>query len=80
VDTDAFDPAVAPAVQFPQPMGLELGALLEVLDTFRDLGLRGAGADWTEYSPSLDPANLVTGRLVLHGLAHIVRYLSAGLP
>jgi arginase family enzyme len=77
VDTDAFDPSVAPAVQFPLPMGLELGALLEVLNTFRDLGLRGAGADWTEYSPSLDPVNLLTGRLVLHGLAYIVQYLSA---
>jgi arginase family enzyme len=76
VDTDAFDPSVAPAVQYPEPGGLTLSALGEVLAIFREKGLRGAGADWTEYSPALDPANCLTGRFILHGLAHIVRYLS----
>lgn len=76
VDTDAFDPSVAPAVHFPEPGGLGFCALEEVLDILRVEGIRGAGADWTEYSPSLDSANQLTGRFVLHGLAHIVRYLS----
>jgi len=76
IDTDAFDPSVAPAVHFPEPGGLGFCALGEVLDIFRAKGLRGAGADWTEYSPSLDSANQLTGRFVLRGLAHVVRYLS----
>jgi arginase family enzyme len=76
IDTDAFDPAVAPAVHFPEPCGLSLGALTEVISTLRAMDLRGVGADWTEYVPDLDLPNYVTGRFVLRGLATVLSYLA----
>lgn len=78
IDTDAFDPSVAPAVHYPEPSGLTFAEFSEVLDVLVAAKLRGAGADWTEYSPALDAANHLTGRLILHGLARIARYLSWG--
>jgi arginase family enzyme len=77
IDTDAFDPSVAPAVHFPIPGGLTFSVLEEVLNILRKSGLHAAGADWTEYSPALDSANYITGRFILQGLAHILRYLSS---
>jgi arginase family enzyme len=77
IDTDAFDPAVAPAVHFPEPCGLSLGALAEVISTLRDMNLRGVGADWTEYAPVLDLPNYLTGRFVLRGLAAVLSYLAS---
>lgn len=76
VDTDAFDPSITPAVHYPEPGGLTFFALGEVMNSLRAAGLRGAGADWTEYSPALDTPNRLTGRFILQGLAQIIRYLS----
>ncbi|MBL8946430.1 MAG: arginase family protein, partial [Myxococcales bacterium] len=72
VDTDAFDPAAAPAVSYPEPGGLGFDALDRVLATIRAAGLAVAGADWTEYNPRFDTAHHLTGRLVVRGVAALV--------
>jgi agmatinase len=76
VDTDAFDPSIAPAVHFPEPSGLLFSALAEVLCILKDAGLKGVGADWTEYNPQLDTRNFITGRHVVNGLARTIQFLS----
>ena len=75
VDTDAFDPTVACAVGYPEPAGLPLAALGQVLASIRDAGLDLVGADWTEFNPRFDTANGLTGRVVLTGLGWLMQCL-----
>jgi arginase len=72
VDTDAFDPATAPAVSYPEAGGLGFDALDRVIATIRAAGLAIVGADWTEYNPRFDTAHHLTGRLVVRGVAALV--------
>lgn len=72
VDTDGFDPSVAPGVSFPEPCGLAYQALPAAIAQIRAAGLRIVGADWTEYNPKFDTANHITGRFVLNGLAELI--------
>ena len=76
VDTDAFDPTLAPAVGYPEPEGLTFDALRGVLAHIRKRGLNVIGADWTEYNPRFDTTNELTGRVVLRGLALILESLA----
>ena len=76
IDTDAFDPSIAPAVHFPEPGGLVFSALADVIHALKDAGVKGVGADWTEYCPPLDTRNLITGRHVVHGLARVIQFLA----
>jgi arginase family enzyme len=74
VDTDAFDPVVAAAVNYPEPEGLTLGdfrSILNAISTRSHL----VGADWTEYNPSLDTKNRVTGRFIVTALAATIQDL-----
>ncbi len=76
VDTDAFDPAVAPAVSYPVPEGLPFAALGAALEQLRLAGLNVIGADWTEYNPTFDTANNITGRVILRGLSQLIQSLA----
>lgn len=77
VDTDAFDPTIAPGVSYPEPEGLPLAALGQVLAIVRAAGLRVVGADWTEYNPRFDTPTSLTGRVVLRGLGLLLPALVA---
>lgn len=79
IDTDVFDTSIAPAVNFPEPGGLTLAGLTDVLQVVQAAGLRAIGADWSEYNPVLDRDNFLTGRLVLSGLSQVIGFLSRGL-
>lgn len=76
VDTDAFDPTIAPGVGFPEPTGLSLQDLEEVLAIIHQQNLSLIAADWTEYNPRYDTKNLLTGRFVLRGLGLITKSLT----
>lgn len=80
VDTDAFDPAAAPAVAYPEPGGLGFDALDRVLSTISAAGLAVVGADWTEYNPRFDTAHHLTGRLVVRGVAALVTAMAPARP
>lgn len=72
VDTDGFDPAIAPGVSYPEPGGLPFSALGEILATLRSKDLSLLGADWTEYNPRFDSENEITGRMVVQALARVL--------
>jgi len=76
VDTDAFDPGIAPGVGYPEPDGLPLAALRGALSSIRDAGCSLIGADWTEYNPQYDTAHHLTGRVALRGLAMLLESMS----
>ncbi len=75
IDTDAFDPRIAPAVAHPQPGGLAWEDLTRVLATFERLGCTISGIDWTEYDPNLDTQNYITGVGIVHSLIQLLSYL-----
>lgn len=75
VDTDAFDPSLAQAVNYPEPEGLTYANLVQILEILRSEGSRCVGADWSEYNPLLDTPNLITGRFVLKGIALLTGFL-----
>ncbi len=52
VDMDILDPAYVPAVQNPEPDGLEMSALLDILEAVSDS--RVAGFDVLEIAPNYD--------------------------
>jgi agmatinase len=52
IDMDVLDPAYAPAVQNPEPEGLEPHALLDILSSICDKRL--VGFDVVEVAPSYD--------------------------
>lgn len=79
IDTDAFDPTVLPAVSYPVPEGLPFAALREVLDGLRELDLNTIGADWTEYNPSYDSNNQISGRFILVGLSQLIQSMTRDL-
>lgn len=72
VDTDAFDPSIAPGVSYPEPEGLGPDALYGLLDQLRAEQRRIVAADWTEYNPRFDTERAIGGRLVLKGLARLI--------
>ena len=78
VDTDAFDPSLAQAVNYPEPDGLTDSSLAQILEIFRSEGLKCVGADWSEYNPQLDTANLLTGRFVVKGISLLLSFLLEG--
>lgn len=73
IDTDAFDPAIMPAVSYPVPEGLPFSALAEVLSIVKSMNLEILGADWMEYNPTYDTKNNITGQYILSGLASIIK-------
>lgn len=61
VDVDVLDPTVMPAVDSPDPGGLEAVHLIELL---RALAPRAIGASITVFDPDLDPDDRYAGLLV----------------
>lgn len=77
VDTDAFDPGIAPGVGYPEPEGLQLSALRHALAIVRDAGCAVIGADWTEYNPQYDTAHHLTGRVALKGIGLLLESMTS---
>jgi arginase family enzyme len=81
IDTDGFDPGLAGAVNFPEHEGLTLADLDIALERIASVasvaGSTLIGADWTEYNPSLDTKNALTGHFIVRGLGKILRALSS---
>lgn len=71
VDVDVLDPAVMPAVDSPDPGGLEAARLTELL---RELAPAAAGASVTVFDPDLDPDGVyahLLADLIVDGLAEL---------
>jgi len=75
IDTDAFDPVHAPAVNFPVFGGLRIDDLRKILSVIRDLDVPLVGCDWTEFNPRAGGSD-ITGLLVCHGLIEIACLLA----
>lgn len=76
IDTDAFDPLVMPAVNFPVPNGLSLDAVASLIEALVSKRIPILGFDWMEYNPEFDSKNKITGVTILHKIAHILNHLS----
>ena len=75
IDLDALDPAFAPGVSHPEPGGL---SVRELLDLVQSLPGPIAGADIVELNPTLDPMGL-TARVAAKLLKELaVRIVEAG--
>lgn len=79
IDADAFDPALVPAVHFPEPGGLTLTDLDAVLDAIEGAALPLLACDWTEFVPALDAPNNMAARTLLAGIARTISALERGL-
>ena len=69
LDVDVLDPAIMPAVDSPDPGGLDAGQLTGVL---AELAPGAAGAEVTVFDPDLDPTGSYAGLIsdiLVHGLA-----------
>lgn len=74
IDTDAFDPNLAPAVDYPVIGGLAWQDLVRTVDAIRSHATLVA-ADWTEYVSGLDGPNRLTARGIVHGLLAMLQAL-----
>jgi arginase family enzyme len=72
IDTDAFDPALAPAVTHPIPGGLRWEDLHPIATATLARGRRLVGLDWTEYNPTLEGRNAATGVAISHALGRLL--------
>ena len=79
IDTDVFDPSIAPAVWHPLPMGLSLADLDRILRTITGLGCPIVGVDWSEYDPELDGKNYPTGNVIVIALISILAAIEGQL-
>jgi len=76
IDTDAFDPSVAPGVSYPEARGLSLDDLSTLLAGLAGRRFDLVGLDWTEFNPRFDSLNGLTGRFVVTGLASLLEFCS----
>lgn len=77
IDTDAFDPSIAPGVGYPVPGGLQWADLAKLLAILERHDAPVVGADWVEYNPEHDTRNRVTAIGVITGLARVTHLLGA---
>lgn len=76
VDTDGFDPSIAPAVSHPIIGGLQWFDLKRIFCVMRKLGCILISADWTEYNPFYDAKNYLTGHAIASCLLYVISELS----
>lgn len=76
IDTDAFDPLIMPAVNFPVPFGLNPNILPQIFNTLSEKNIRILGCDWMEYNPEFDSKNKITGHQILHHIACAIKMMS----
>jgi arginase family enzyme len=76
VDTDAFDPSIAPGVGHPQLHGLGWDAIGHALAAIERAGCELVGADWTEYNPEYDTRNHLTALGIVESLIAITGALA----
>ncbi len=72
IDTDGFDPAIAPAVAHPEPDGLGWRDLDRILSIIGEKRCSLVGVDWTEYDPEFEGRNCPTGRAIVSALVRIL--------
>ncbi|MCP1774903.1 arginase family enzyme [Bradyrhizobium japonicum] len=72
IDTDAFDPGIAPAVVHPVPGGLRWTDLSAVVESIYAERRRLVGLDWTEYNPTLEGRNAPTGVAIALALGRLL--------
>ena len=77
IDTDGFDPSLAPAVGYPSPGGLRWCDLTAILQVLRRHQAGLVGADWVEYNPEYDTRNNATATAIVMALAHVADALAA---
>ncbi len=75
VDTDGFDPQIAPGVGHPVVQGLLWSDLTAVLSCIREVGSSFIGADWMEYNPEFDSKNFITAAGIVPSLVQIIQAL-----
>ncbi len=75
VDTDGFDPSIAPGVSYPEPEGLSIQSLSQIIEQIRR-NHNIVGSDWMEFNPRFDTANGVTGKFIVQGLARIIEAMN----
>jgi agmatinase len=80
VDMDILDPAYAPAVQNPEPEGIDTHTLIDILGCICDK--RIAGFDLVEIAPNYDQGvSAIQGaRLIFETLCHVEKARKAELP
>lgn len=76
VDTDGFDPSIAPAVSHPIIGGLQWFDLKKIFSIMRRLNCILLSADWTEYNPLYDAKNYLTGHAIASCLLYVISELS----
>lgn len=75
IDTDAFDPSIAPAVVHPLPDGLRWRDLDLLLGQLIEKRCPIVGLDWTEYNPDLEARSHPTGIAISFALARAMSAL-----
>lgn len=60
VDMDVFDPAYAPGVQNPEPLGIDFKTFISILDRIREKSPRVVGVDIVEVNPLVDASNITS--------------------
>jgi agmatinase len=75
IDTDGFDPSIMGAVSFPEPNGLYLNDLSSILKIFTAKRCNIEAIDWTEYNPTYEQKNLITGYNISLGMILILQHL-----
>jgi len=75
VDTDAFDPTVAPGVSHPAPGGLSWADAQRVLAILDTHGSRLLAADWMEHNPRFDTAHSLTARGIILQLSSLLQLM-----
>lgn len=76
VDTDVFDPAIAPGVAFPVVLGMRWKDLVEVVRTLREARANLVGVDWVEYNPRQDSQNHRTAAGIIMCLFELCELLA----
>jgi agmatinase len=78
IDTDGFDPLIAPGVNYPEISGLTWDDFNGILEAIKDSGNEMIGADWVEYNAEKDYKNQVTAHSILTNLIPLIECLSRG--
>lgn len=75
IDTDGFNPVQFSGVSFPEPGGLVLSDLDNILNDIYRCSSFIIGVDWMEYNPKYDTRNMITGKHIIQGVLKILSIL-----
>lgn len=60
IDVDVFDPAYAPGVSNPEPLGIDFATFIDILKQIREKSTRIIGADIVEVNPLVDTSGITS--------------------